>query len=323
MQKPLKEATDSRIRSVRRIAIATVSSLVAGSIVLSSGYAAVAQPTPSPSDTHTTPPPVVEPPPPVPVPPPAPEDTHTTPPVPVEPVTPVAPVPVPPPAPVQPVTPTTPAEDTCTYTIVSGDSLSTIALRLLGDGGRHPEIYAANQALIEAAARENPEPPVFGTSVGPSGPGHWIFPGTVLTLPGGRCGIARELPKLPWIKAVERCGEEIFNSVSTEVFLSNLRKAGLVSKTVKKVLAVGKGTGSAVKATIELQVETDQGVVTQTFRAAEMLTSWLALLGGEPGLIAKIAKPGLYCAEAGVEASIAAGETVGKKIRANLGLPPA
>ncbi|WP_455568055.1 cutinase family protein [Streptomyces asoensis] len=68
-----------------------------------------------------------------------------------------------------------------------GDTLSAIALRYLGDADRHPEIYAANQALIEAAAREHPGPPVFGTSVGPSGPGHWIFPGTVLTIPGAAC----------------------------------------------------------------------------------------------------------------------------------------
>jgi predicted esterase len=70
---------------------------------------------------------------------------------------------------------------------VSGDTLSAIASRYLGEAGRHPEIYAANQALIEAAAREHPGPPVFGTSVGPSGPGHWIFPGTVLAIPGATC----------------------------------------------------------------------------------------------------------------------------------------
>src|SRR3954466_4264858 len=68
-----------RIRAGRRLALATVSALAAGSMVLSSGYSAVAQtPTPTPSDTHTTEPPT-----------PSPSDTQTTEPtVPVPPHTP-------------------------------------------------------------------------------------------------------------------------------------------------------------------------------------------------------------------------------------------
>ncbi|MFJ8786973.1 hypothetical protein [Streptomyces sp. NPDC102476] len=80
--------------------------------------------------------------------------------------------------------------------MVTDDWLSKLALRYLGDASRYPEIYKANAAVIEAAAREHPEPPVFGTSVGPSGPGHWIFPGTVLTIPGATCAPATQEPSL-------------------------------------------------------------------------------------------------------------------------------
>ncbi|MET9503622.1 LysM domain-containing protein [Streptomyces sp. NPDC006622] len=49
------------------------------------------------------------------------------------------PTPVEPPA---PATPTTPAEQGCTHTVVSGETLSAIASRYVGGEGRHPEIYA-------------------------------------------------------------------------------------------------------------------------------------------------------------------------------------
>jgi hypothetical protein len=66
---------------------------------------------------------------------------------------------------------------------VDGDWLSTIALKYLGSAKRYTEIYDANQSVIEAAAREHPGPPVFGNS----DHGHWIFPGTVLSIPGAGC----------------------------------------------------------------------------------------------------------------------------------------
>ncbi|MFD0532373.1 LysM peptidoglycan-binding domain-containing protein [Kitasatospora arboriphila] len=69
---------------------------------------------------------------------------------------------------------------------MSGDTLWAIAAQLLGDSNRWPEIYDANQTVIEAAAREHPRPPVFGSS----DHGHWIFPGTRLTIPGASCAPA-------------------------------------------------------------------------------------------------------------------------------------
>jgi hypothetical protein len=66
---------------------------------------------------------------------------------------------------------------------VSGDWLSKLALTYLGDANRWPEIYDANKSVIENAAKDHPGPPVSGTS----DHGHWIFPGTVLTIPGTTC----------------------------------------------------------------------------------------------------------------------------------------
>ncbi|MFI1036072.1 cutinase family protein, partial [Streptomyces sp. NPDC020951] len=66
---------------------------------------------------------------------------------------------------------------------MSGDTLWDIAARDLGDPERWPEIFHANQAVIEAETRKHPGRPVLGTS----DHGHWIFPGTVLTIPGATC----------------------------------------------------------------------------------------------------------------------------------------
>ena len=51
-----------------------------------------------------------------------------------------------------------------TYTVVSGDSLWAIAVKLLGNGARWPEIYEANKAVV------GPNP-------------NLIHPGQVLTIP--------------------------------------------------------------------------------------------------------------------------------------------
>ncbi|MEU0116995.1 LysM peptidoglycan-binding domain-containing protein [Streptomyces bobili] len=88
---------------------------------------------------------------------------------------------------------TGPREGTCTRTVVSGDTLWDIAARDLGAPERWTEIFDANQAVIEAAAREHPRPPVLGTS----DHGHWIFPGTTLTIPGASCAPATTTPTTP------------------------------------------------------------------------------------------------------------------------------
>jgi len=61
------------------------------------------------------------------------------------------------------------------YTIVSGDTLWGIAKKKLGSGTKWTKIYSANKSTIEAAAKKH------GRSS--SSKGHWIYPGTVLTIP--------------------------------------------------------------------------------------------------------------------------------------------
>lgn len=61
------------------------------------------------------------------------------------------------------------------YTIVSGDTLWGIAKKHLGNGLRHTEIYNLNKTIIEATAKKR--------GMASSSNGHWIFPGTVISLP--------------------------------------------------------------------------------------------------------------------------------------------
>lgn len=66
------------------------------------------------------------------------------------------------------------------YKIVSGDTLWGIAKRFLGKGSRWPEIYNANKSIIESVAKKH------GKSS--SSNGHWIYPGTEITIPGTSTG---------------------------------------------------------------------------------------------------------------------------------------
>lgn len=61
------------------------------------------------------------------------------------------------------------------YTIKSGDTLWNIAKKKLGSGSRWKEIYNANKTVIENAAKKRGK--------ASSSNGHWIWPGTVLTIP--------------------------------------------------------------------------------------------------------------------------------------------
>lgn len=63
-----------------------------------------------------------------------------------------------------------------TYTIVSGDTLWKISTKELGSGAKYMQIYNANSGVIESAAKSH------GKSS--SSNGHWIYPGTTLTIPG-------------------------------------------------------------------------------------------------------------------------------------------
>lgn len=61
------------------------------------------------------------------------------------------------------------------YTVKSGDTLWAIAKKYYGNGAKYTTIYNANKSTIEAAAKAH------GKSS--SDKGHWIYPGTVLTIP--------------------------------------------------------------------------------------------------------------------------------------------
>ena len=63
-----------------------------------------------------------------------------------------------------------------TYTVVSGDTLWKISTQFLESGANYMQIYNANSGTIEGAAKSHGK-----TS---SSNGHWIYPGTTLTIPG-------------------------------------------------------------------------------------------------------------------------------------------
>ncbi|MCM1233689.1 MAG: LysM peptidoglycan-binding domain-containing protein [Ruminococcus flavefaciens] len=67
------------------------------------------------------------------------------------------------------------AKKTGTYTVVSGDTLWGIAARKLGNGQNWTQIYNANKTVIENTAKKH--------GMKSSDHGHWIFPGTKLTIP--------------------------------------------------------------------------------------------------------------------------------------------
>lgn len=60
-----------------------------------------------------------------------------------------------------------------THTIKSGDTLWGIAQKYYGSGAKYPTIYNANKEVIDSTAKKR------GYAPG----GHWIFVGTVLTIP--------------------------------------------------------------------------------------------------------------------------------------------
>lgn len=62
-----------------------------------------------------------------------------------------------------------------TYTVQSGDCLWNIAKMFYNSGSDYTAIYDANSSLIESTAQEH--------GLASSSNGHWIYPGTVLTIP--------------------------------------------------------------------------------------------------------------------------------------------
>ena len=61
------------------------------------------------------------------------------------------------------------------YKVKSGDTLWAISKKYLGSGSKWKQIYNKNKSTIEKAAKKH--------GYKSSSTGHWIFPGTVLTIP--------------------------------------------------------------------------------------------------------------------------------------------
>lgn len=62
-----------------------------------------------------------------------------------------------------------------TYTVKKGDCLWNISKRFYGNGAKWKKIYTANKSIIEKTAKK------YGKKS--SSNGHWIYPGTKLTIP--------------------------------------------------------------------------------------------------------------------------------------------
>lgn len=65
--------------------------------------------------------------------------------------------------------------DKTEYTVKTGDTLWALAKYFYGNGALHTIIYEANKTVIESVAKER--------GLKSSSSGHWIFPGTKLTIP--------------------------------------------------------------------------------------------------------------------------------------------
>lgn len=62
-----------------------------------------------------------------------------------------------------------------TYTIKSGDTLWAIAKKMYGSGADYTKIYDANKSITESTAKSH--------GFSNSDNGHWIFPGTTISIP--------------------------------------------------------------------------------------------------------------------------------------------
>ena len=88
-----------------------------------------------------------------------------------------------------------------TYTVKSGDTLWAIAKKFYGSGTKSNVIYDANIEVIEVAAKAHGK-----TN---SGKGHWIWAGTVLTIPGLETTKVKSSGIVTKGAATPKLGEEI------------------------------------------------------------------------------------------------------------------
>lgn len=78
-----------------------------------------------------------------------------------------------------------PSEVTTTYTVKKGDTLWSIAKKYYGDGSKWQTIYNVNKNIIEQTANK------YRNGKGSSN-GHWIYPGTVLTIIDGVTAVTEQ-----------------------------------------------------------------------------------------------------------------------------------
>ncbi|MET8168804.1 hypothetical protein ABZT34_31905 [Streptomyces sp. NPDC005329] len=242
-------------------------------------------------------------------------------------MTPIAPV-QPPTVHTQPVRPqqkTTPK--TCaTHRVVSGDNLWNIATKNLGDPTKWTAIYDASQSVIETAAQ------TFGHST--SEHGDLIFPGSVVTVPGGAsCTPATpqklnapatsqpELPKVQFQEAGLVCGLSILKALGKEALARSLKadkiKPPLIPEGTLEVIDIAEATKGSLEATI---MREDGSVETIPFDIARAVADWASFLPGEPGAIAKVGAPALVCAQAAFAIDQQLAIRLGAQIRRALGL---
>ncbi|MEV5178098.1 hypothetical protein AB0L10_45565, partial [Streptomyces flaveolus] len=200
-----------------------------------------------------------------------------------------------------------------------------------------PEIYDANQSVLEPAAHEHPGPPVFGTS----DHGHWIFPGTRLTIPGTTCKtapqippstarpqVAPELPEIQFGEAAKRCALAIGEALGKKLLAESLKadvkanpdKPPLLPKNALRVVGIAGATNQTIQAVVELKNGADINVF---FDSARAVSAWLTLIENTPfEKFGRVGTPVLVCAQAGLYVDQQLAIRVAAKIRASLGLPP-
>ena len=128
--------------------------------------------------------------------------------------------------------PKRPATTSTTYVIKSGDTLWSIAKKFYGSGSKWGTIYNANKDIIEKTAKKR--------GMKSSDNGHWIFSGTVLTIPNtatnvsvpystpttttttGKPGVVNYPTPTPWVEKYKND----YTTKRTESLTTSLQRYG-------------------------------------------------------------------------------------------------